>query len=83
MARRTGSAEHENAIANLNDRLASLRIVEARIFEDAAGELRKMCGAWEVLDLAELRRCISAYHRRRQRHVPDILMASRAFRGER
>ena len=83
IAQRAGSAEHEAAVANLNDRLASLRIVEARLFEDAAGELRTMCTAWEEGDLAELRRCVAAYHRRRQRHVPEILIASRTFHRER
>ena len=83
MARRTGNPEHEAAVENLNDRLASLRIAEARLFGYEAAELHALRAAWEAGDLAELRRRISAYHRRRQRCVPEILIASRGLHGER
>jgi len=77
MARMAGNAEHEQAIDNLSDRLGALRIAEARIFDDSEEELAAMRGALEVGDLAALRRQIAAYHRRRQRFVPEILAAAR------
>jgi DNA-binding GntR family transcriptional regulator len=83
IARRTGSLELEAAVENLNDRLAPLRVAETRIFEDAAEEHRIQRIAWEQGDYSELRRCIVVYHRRRQRHVSDILVACRTLHRER
>jgi DNA-binding GntR family transcriptional regulator len=83
IARRTANPEHEAAVENLNDRLAPLRLAEARILEDISGELATLRKALEEDDLAFLRRCIGAYHRRRQRCVPEILIASRAPHWER
>ena len=82
IARRSGNPEHESAIENLNDRLRALRLVEERLFEDSAEEFRALRTTWEEGDFAELRRCIAAYHRRRQRCVPEILIASRALHRE-
>ncbi|MDT9599873.1 GntR family transcriptional regulator [Sphingosinicella rhizophila] len=83
IARRTGSLELEAAVENLNDRLAPLRVAETRIFEDAAEEHRIQRNAWEQGDDRELRRCIVVYHRRRQRHAPDILIAFRTLHRRR
>lgn len=83
IARRAGSPEHEAALSNLGDRLASLRLAEAQVFADAAMELEALNAAWEARDLAGLRRGIIAYHRRRRRAVPDILQASRALPRDR
>ena len=83
IARRTANRQHEAAVENLNERLAPLRIAEARVLEDVDEEFRALRTAWEAGDLAELRRCIAAYHRRRQRCVPEILIASRALHRER
>lgn len=73
----TGNAEHEAAIENLNDRLAALRIAEGEIFQDLAEELVAVQTALCALDLAGVRRLLSAYHRRRQRCVPEILATAR------
>ena len=79
ISRRTGNPEHEAAMDNLNDRLGPLRVAETRILDNVADELRTLREAWDEVDFVRLRRGIAAYHRRRQRHVPDILIASRAL----
>ena len=83
ISRMPGNAEHEAAIENLNDRLAALRIAEARIFGDVAEELAAIRNALAAPDLASLRRLVAAYHRRRQRCVPEILAAARRPREPR
>jgi len=77
IARRTGNPEHEAAVENVSDRLASLRLIEGRLFGDSAEELAGMLGLFADPDVAALRRAITAYHRRRQRRVPDLLVSLR------
>ena len=77
IARLTGNAEHEAAVENLNDRLAALRIAEGEILQDLGEELIAVQTALGALDLAGVRRLLSAYHRRRQRCVPEILATAR------
>ena len=82
VSRLAGNAEHEAAVENLNDRLAALRLAESAIFDDGAEELDAMRAALDALDRTGLRRLIGAYHRRRQRCVPEILAASRKARHQ-
>lgn len=79
IARRSGSPEHERAVENLSDRLGALRVTEQRLFEDAGEELSLLLAAFREDDAAALRRGVGAYHRRRQRSVPEILVAARAL----
>ena len=83
ISRLSGNAEHEATVQNLNDRLAALRLAESTIFDDGAEELNAMRAALEALDRSALRRQIGAYHRRRQRCVPEILAAARRPRQPR
>lgn len=83
ISRLAANAEHEAAIENLNDRLAALRTAEGRIFGDIGEELSALRRALETPDLAELRRKVVAYHRRRQRSVPEILGIVRRLREPR
>lgn len=80
LARRAGSAELEAAIEGLSDRLAALRGVEARVFDDAMAEIDALCALLANEDMAALRRGINLYHRRRQRAVPDLLATARQRR---
>ena len=80
ISRLAGNAEHEAAVENLNDRLSALRAAEARIFADVEAELAGIRSMLEAQDLAGVRRAIAAYHRRRQRSVPEILVAARRLR---
>lgn len=77
IAHRSGNPEQEAAIENLNDRLAAIRSVEERLFGDLDEELDALRSLLAADDVAGLRRAISAYHRRRQRAAPDLLVAAR------
>lgn len=83
LARRSGNPEHEAAIDNLNDRLAAVRAVEAWLFMDYEGELDALLTLLAGNDIAALRRAVAAYHRRRQRSVPELLVAARLARAPR
>lgn len=83
IARRSGNPEHDAAVENLNDRLGAIRIVEERMFQDLGDELTALRTAFVNGDTAALRRGIAAYHRRRQRHAPQLLVASRMPREPR
>jgi DNA-binding GntR family transcriptional regulator len=81
IARRSGNPEHEAAVENLNDRLAALRVAEERLFEDVKEELAGLGALLDAQDPVALRRGIAAYHRRRQRFAPQLLLAARLPRG--
>ena len=75
------SLEHEAAIDSLNDRLGAIRTVEMRLFHDSCAELGALQDAYARDDVLALRRGITAYHRRRQRCVPELLIAARRLPG--
>ncbi len=77
ISRRSGNPEHEAAVEILNDRLSAVRLVEGRLFVDIDEELAALRTLLAGEDLTRLRRAISAYHRRRQRAAPELLIASR------
>lgn len=77
IARRTGNPEHEAAVENLSDRLAATRVVEERLFADLEEELAALSSLLAQDDMAALRKANAAYHRRRQRYAPELLIASR------
>lgn len=83
IARRSGNPEHEAAVENLSDRLAAMRIAEAAVLDDVTGELSALAEALEGSELVALRRGLGAYHRRRQRCVPEILLAARTLADDR
>lgn len=80
IAWRSANPELEEAVESLSDRLAAMRIVETRIIKDAAEELDCLCGLLASGNVVALRRAIAAYHKRRQRAAPDLLVASRRRR---
>lgn len=80
IARRYGNPEHEAAVELLNDRLSAMRIVEGRLFADIGDELAALRALLAEEDLPGLRRANAAYHRRRQRSAPELLIASRLAR---
>lgn len=77
IARQSGNAQLEAAIANLNDRLAAVRLAEDRVLEKLDDELAELRSAFAKRDLPTLKRAISAYHRRRERFTPSLLVAAR------
>lgn len=81
IAGRSPSAEHQLAVTNMNYRLAALRLVEDLLFEDVREELSLLSACLEAENIPALRRGIAAYHRRRQRHAPEILVGARQGSG--
>lgn len=77
IARRSANPELEAAVESLSDRLSATRHLEARIFEDASGEIDALRMLLEEQDIPALRRGLAAYHKRRQRAVPDLLVMAR------
>ena len=80
IARRSANPELEFAVEAVSDRLAAMRHVEARSFEDAAAEINCLCSLLANGDIVSLRRNVIAYHKRRQRAVPGLLVAARQRR---
>uniref|UniRef100_UPI0035C94469 GntR family transcriptional regulator n=1 Tax=uncultured Sphingomonas sp. TaxID=158754 RepID=UPI0035C94469 len=77
VAERSANREHRRAIASNSDRLRAARRAESRVIEGAAFELRGLVEAMTTGDRARLRLLLNAYHRRRVRHVADIVDAIR------
>ncbi|MDQ8757459.1 GntR family transcriptional regulator [Sphingosinicella sp. LHD-64] len=71
IANATGNAEHAQAVASLNHRLAPYRRVEPRLLADLGREHGEIDAALD--DRARLRRALVRYHRRRIGRVPEIL----------
>lgn len=75
LGRTSGSVEILAALANACDRLAPLRGLEERLIPDAAAELDALRGLVAARDLVALRAAITAYQRRRDRVVPQLVAA--------
>jgi DNA-binding FadR family transcriptional regulator len=73
----SGSPEHGAALEGLNDRLAAVRAVEEQHFADWSEEFETLRQALASDDVRGHRRAIAAYHRRRQRSVPELLVVWR------
>ena len=73
MGGRSGNPEHTLAISNVNDRLHWVRRLEVQLFADAAAEFAELVELFRSGDLAQLRRRLLTYHRRRQRAAPTLL----------
>lgn len=73
----SGSPEHAAALEGLNDRLAAVRAVEEQLFADWLDELEALRQVLASEDVRVQRRVIAAYHRRRQRSVPELLVGWR------
>lgn len=71
--RRSGNGEHHRAIRSVNDRLHMPRVAEAALLGDIEAELEALRAAWDAERWSELRALLAAYHRRRGRHVAEIV----------
>jgi DNA-binding GntR family transcriptional regulator len=78
IARRAGNPENAAAVDNLNDRLGAVRLVEAGLFLDFQAEFARIVTIFAGGDHPMLRRELAIYHRRRKRHTPELLIATRA-----
>lgn len=72
--------EHRTAVASLNDRAHSVRLVEQRLLPDVAGELASAASFISETRWTEARRWNAQYHGARLRRVADI--AAQFRRGE-
>ena len=70
----SGNPEHLAAMGRINDRLRSIRIVEALLLDDVQGELRELEHA-TALGRPILRKRLARYHRRRSRAAAEIVEA--------
>ncbi len=77
IARCSGSAEHVEAVDLLNDRLGPARVAEERLFGDVGAERDQLRRLFRESDIPGLRQRLAAYHKRRQRCVPDLLVVMR------
>lgn len=76
IARRAANPELLREVQSINDRLYSVRLAEANVIADWAGEITILTTETASDDLQQLRRSIMAYHRRRQRLATEILRAT-------
>jgi DNA-binding transcriptional MocR family regulator len=67
------NGEHRLAVEAAGDRLQLARRVEIRLFDDLRSELDGVRDAAEGGDIAELRKLLARYHRRRQRAIAMIV----------
>lgn len=75
IAARSGNPEHAAAVARLNDRLRPVRRIELDLLADCEAELDEMAFRLAEDALPDLRRSLAAFHRRRERHVGEIVAA--------
>lgn len=73
--RASGDVELQSALANVADRLAPVRLLEERFIADLDEEQESFRRSMEPHDPGALRHAITAYHRRRDRTVPQIVAA--------
>ncbi|MEJ5979136.1 GntR family transcriptional regulator [Novosphingobium sp. PS1R-30] len=73
IAQAFGHEEFRHAIDQAQDRLHRARRAEAQVFTDYFDELRSLSEAWSSGRLANLRRQLERYHRRRHLHVAEIV----------
>lgn len=75
IGRRSVNPEHAAAILNASDRLYRARLMEASLLDNVAEEIGALRTLLEDTDTGRLRRAIVAYHRRRNRLAPHLLMS--------
>lgn len=71
IARRSDNTELRYEIASVNDRLHAVRNTEATLFDDWAQELATIDGV--IDNPSSARRLVQVYHRRRVRHIGEIV----------
>lgn len=75
IAQSHGGEEHSRAIENAGERLHRARRAEEQVFADIAPERDALISAWSSAQPGPLRLLLSRYHRRRCRHVTEIIAA--------
>ncbi len=75
LAQASGNPEHAAALIALNDRLSPVRTAETRLIANSRLELEHLLTCFRAAERRQLRDGILAYHRRRERLVPELLAA--------
>lgn len=75
IARRSANLEHAVAVANLNDRLHALRLIEPHVLADIPSELGELVRLVRRDEALSLRQTVAKYHRRRYRAAPFLIDA--------
>jgi DNA-binding GntR family transcriptional regulator len=78
-----GNPNLVRAIANANDRLAFLRLIEPDVIAGSLSELARLVGLYDAGQFKQMKRPIVAYHRKRIKFIPELLKEalSRSFSG--
>ncbi|MDO7843589.1 GntR family transcriptional regulator [Sphingomonas immobilis] len=74
-AARSDNSEHGEQLDNINDRLASARVAEARVFDGLEAELRGLALLFDHEGTTALLKGVDRYHRRRLAATPAIVRA--------
>jgi len=79
----SGNANLLRAVANVNDRLAFLRAIEADVMTGCLAELTRLSDLYDAGQLTQMRRSVITYHRKRFKFIPKLLKEalSRSFSG--
>lgn len=75
IAAQSGNPEHTAALARLNDRLRPVRQIELVMLPGCDAEISEMAACLAGDAMPELRHSLAAFHRRRERHVGEIVAA--------
>jgi hypothetical protein len=73
IARRSSQRELETAIANVGERLGIFRVAERYLVTDLGDEVKMIWQSCLDENWPMVRRSVAAFHRRRQRLVPQLL----------
>ena len=76
---RRGGAEQIASVASVGDRLGAPRAAEIKLFADTDQEIDLLRALILNDDVRGLKKTLGAYHRRRMRAVPDIVLAMRSL----
>lgn len=71
----SGNPEHAAAVTRLNDRLRPVRQIELLVLAHCESEIDEMAAQLIGDSMPALRRSLAAFHRRRERHVDEIVAA--------
>lgn len=73
LARSSRNTELVVAVTSVSERVRTCRIAETSLLRDAGEELDHLDGTLRGGDVPAIRRALTAYHRRRERIVPELL----------
>jgi DNA-binding GntR family transcriptional regulator len=83
VARLSANRVHERAVYNESDRLGSMRALEPDVLAGTDTEFDRLLDCYRRCDWRTLKSSVRAFHRRRERAVPELLaLASKKSRAD-